>query len=76
MTIRQGNLDEMERREIESHVMHTYRFLQQIPWTHELQGVPEIAVAHHERLNGGGYPRAIRGEAIPVQARIMTIADI
>ncbi len=76
LTIRQGNLDETERREIESHVMHTYRFLQQIPWTHELRGVPEIAVAHHEKLNGHGYPRAIRGEAIPVQTRIMTIADI
>jgi HD-GYP domain-containing protein (c-di-GMP phosphodiesterase class II) len=76
LTIRQGNLDEAERREIESHVMHTYRFLQKIPWTRELRGVPEIAFAHHEKLNGHGYPRAIAGDAIPVQTRIMTIADI
>jgi len=76
LTIRQGNLNEGERREIESHVMHTYRFLQQIPWTRELRGVPEIAFAHHEKLNGHGYPRAITGDAIPVQTRIMTIADI
>lgn len=76
LTIRQGTLDERERREIESHVLHTYRFLQQIPWTHELRRVPEIAYAHHEKLNGRGYPRAIRGEAIPVQTRIMTIVDI
>ena len=76
LTIRQGTLDEAERREIESHVMHTYRFLQQIPWTGELRNVPDIAFAHHERLNGHGYPRAITGEAIPVQTRIMTIADI
>lgn len=76
LTIRQGNLDESERREIESHVTHTYRFLQQIPWTNELRGVPEIAFAHHERLNGRGYPRAIAGDAIPIQTRIMTIVDI
>ena len=54
--IRRGNLDERERREIESHVTHTYRFLEQIPWTRELRAHPEIAYAHHEKLNGRGYP--------------------
>jgi HD-GYP domain-containing protein (c-di-GMP phosphodiesterase class II) len=76
LSIARGTLDEHERREIESHVTHTYRFLQRIPWTRELRHVPEIAFAHHEKLNGHGYPRAIAGDAIPVQARIMTIADI
>ena len=76
LMIRKGNLDEDERREIESHVTLTYRFLEQIPWTRELRRIPDIAYAHHEKLNGGGYPRRIRAEAIPVQARIMTIADI
>jgi HD-GYP domain-containing protein (c-di-GMP phosphodiesterase class II) len=74
--IRKGNLDERERREIESHVTHTYRFLEQIPWTRELKGIPDIAYGHHERLNGRGYPRAIGGEAIPVQTRMMTIVDV
>jgi HD-GYP domain-containing protein (c-di-GMP phosphodiesterase class II) len=76
LSIERGTLDEEERREIESHVTHTFRFLQRIPWTRELRHVPEIAFAHHEKLNGQGYPRAIAGDAIPVQARIMTIADI
>lgn len=76
LSIRRGNLDERERREIESHVNHTFRFLQQIPWTRELRNVPQIAVGHHEKLNGAGYPRAITAEAIPVQTRMMTIADI
>lgn len=76
LTIPRGTLDEAERREIESHVTHTYRFLRQIPWTRELRRVPEIAFAHHEKLNGAGYPRAIGGDAIPVESRIMTIADI
>ena len=45
-------LDEAERREIESHVTHTWRFLQQIPWTRELRNIPEIAYGHHEKLDG------------------------
>jgi HD-GYP domain-containing protein (c-di-GMP phosphodiesterase class II) len=76
LMIRRGNLDEHERREIESHVTHTYRFLEQIPWTRELRAIPQIAYAHHEKLNGHGYPNRVTGLEIPVQARIMTIADI
>jgi HD-GYP domain-containing protein (c-di-GMP phosphodiesterase class II) len=76
LMVRQGNLDDQERREIESHVTHTYRFLAQIPWTRELHRVPEIAYGHHERLNGAGYPRQVMGEQIPAQTRMMTIADV
>jgi hypothetical protein len=76
LMIRKGNLDDAERREIESHVTHTYRFLEQIPWTRELRAIPQIAYGHHEKLNGAGYPNALDGSAIPVQTRMMTIADI
>ena len=76
LMIRKGNLDEAERREIESHVTHTFRFLEQIPWTRELRNIPQIAYGHHEKLNGQGYPNALDGSAIPVQTRMMTIADI
>jgi HD-GYP domain-containing protein (c-di-GMP phosphodiesterase class II) len=76
LMIRQGNLDDAERREIESHVTHTYRFLEQIPWTRELRAIPQIAYGHHEKLNGRGYPNALHSAAIPVQTRMMTIADI
>ena len=76
LMIRKGNLDETERREIESHVTHTFRFLEQIPWTRELRNIPQIAYGHHEKLNGAGYPNALDGAAIPVQTRMMTIADI
>lgn len=76
LMIDKGNLDPRERREIESHVTHTYRFLQQIPWTRELRGIPDIAYGHHEKLNGRGYPRGVGEAEIPVQTRMMTIADI
>ncbi|TGK00117.1 GAF domain-containing protein [Leptospira langatensis] len=76
LTIRKGSLDFDERKEIESHVEHTFQFLSKIPWTNDLKMVPAIAHAHHEKLNGTGYPRGLAGEDIPVQSRIMTISDI
>jgi len=76
LTIRKGSLDDAERLEIESHVTHTFQFLQRIPWTRELQQIPLIAYGHHEKLDGRGYPRRITGDAIPIQTRIMTISDI
>ena len=76
LMIRKGNLDDRERREIESHVTHTYHFLEKIPWTRELRGIPGIAYGHHEKLNGRGYPRQVAGDEIPVQTRMMTISDI
>ena len=76
LSIARGSLSEEERREIESHVSHTYRFLAQIPWTRDLKRVPEIAYAHHEKLDGTGYPRRLTAHQIPIQARMMTIADV
>jgi HD-GYP domain-containing protein (c-di-GMP phosphodiesterase class II) len=76
LSIRKGSLDEEERLQIESHVLHTVSFLQQIPWTTELRGIPEIARGHHEKLNGTGYPYHLSAPEIPVQTRMMTIADI
>lgn len=76
LSIRRGSLDEEERREIESHVTKSYLFLRQIPWTKDLKQVPEIAYGHHEKLDGSGYPRGLRGEEIPIQTRMMTVCDI
>jgi HD-GYP domain-containing protein (c-di-GMP phosphodiesterase class II) len=64
-----------ERQQIESHVVHTFRFLEQIPWTKELRLVPEIARAHYEKLDGSGYPYHMKSEEIPFQTKMMTIAD-
>ena len=76
LSIRKGSLDDEERLQIESHVLHTVSFLQQIPWTNELRNVPEIARGHHEKLNGTGYPYKLAAPEIPVQTRMMTISDI
>ncbi|HEY7511780.1 MAG TPA: HD domain-containing phosphohydrolase [Vicinamibacteria bacterium] len=76
LCIRKGSLTERERRDIESHVTHTYNFLSQIPWTGEYKRVPEIAFAHHERLDGSGYPRQLTAADIPIQSKMMAIADV
>ncbi len=76
LSVRKGSLTEEERREIESHVTHTWNFLKLIPWTPELRGVPEIAGKHHEKLDGTGYPNNAPSEDIPLQTRMMTISDI
>ncbi|MCS6989973.1 MAG: GAF domain-containing protein [Chloroherpetonaceae bacterium] len=76
LSIPKGSLDEQERQEINSHVTHTYNFLKQIPWTRDLRNVPLIAYSHHEKLDGSGYPRQVREPDIPIQSRMMTIADI
>jgi HD-GYP domain-containing protein (c-di-GMP phosphodiesterase class II) len=76
LSIPRGSLDPEERRQIESHVVHSFNFLMQIPWTGDLLRVPHIARAHHEKLNGTGYPYRLREEQIPVQAKMMTICDI
>jgi HD-GYP domain-containing protein (c-di-GMP phosphodiesterase class II) len=76
LQVRRGSLTDVERVEIESHVVHTYNFLKKIPWGKRFADVPRIAGAHHEYLNGGGYPRRLPAADIPVEARIMTIADI
>lgn len=76
LSIRKGNLDAAERLEIESHVTHTFNFLQKIPWTRDLSAVADIAFAHHEKLNGRGYPRKLTAADIPLQSRMMTISDI
>ena len=74
--ISKGSLSEDERNEIQNHVTYTYRFLSQIPWTTELANVPDIAWAHHERLNGKGYPRQLKDADIPVQSKLMAVADV
>jgi len=76
LRMKKGSLDEQERLEIESHVTHSYQFLRTIPWTKEMQKIPVIAYGHHEKLNGVGYPRSLVEEEIPIQTRMMTIADI
>lgn len=76
LSIPRGSLTPEERREIESHVVHTFNFLRRIPWPADLAAIPEIAGAHHEKLDGSGYPHGRSAAEIPLGSRLMTVADI
>jgi HD-GYP domain-containing protein (c-di-GMP phosphodiesterase class II) len=71
-----GSLTAEERLEIESHVVHTFNFLETIPWGRRFGKIPTIAGAHHEKLDGTGYPRGLKAPEIRIETRMMTIADI
>jgi HD-GYP domain-containing protein (c-di-GMP phosphodiesterase class II) len=76
LSVPKGSLNENDRKEIESHVTHTYKFLTTIPWTADLRNVPDIAYGHHEKLDGSGYPNRLKADEILIQSKMMTIADI
>jgi HD-GYP domain-containing protein (c-di-GMP phosphodiesterase class II) len=76
LQIRRGSLDENERRQIQAHVVHSYDFLLNIPWTEELARIAEIVRGHHEKLDGSGYPDGVTGDQLSLETRIMTVCDI
>jgi HD-GYP domain-containing protein (c-di-GMP phosphodiesterase class II) len=76
LSVTRGSLTAEEIDEIRSHVVHTESFFRNIPWGSAFRNVPLIAGAHHERLDGTGYPRRLRAEEIPLQSKLMSIADI
>jgi HD-GYP domain-containing protein (c-di-GMP phosphodiesterase class II) len=76
LQITRGSLDEEERAEVESHVTHTRRFLSQIPWTSDLKNLVKYACDHHEKLDGSGYPRGLRDAEIPLETRMIQLADM
>ncbi len=76
LSVARGSLTAAERAEIQQHVAYTRDFLAVLPWPPELARVPLIAAAHHEKLDGSGYPLGLVGEEIPLASRVMTVCDI
>ncbi len=68
-----GRLSETEFELIKAHPQAAYDMLQSIDFDFPLA---EIVVQHHERLDGSGYPRGLRGEEILPEARILAVADV
>jgi HD-GYP domain-containing protein (c-di-GMP phosphodiesterase class II) len=68
-----GPLNEAEREEMNRHTEYGYQILEASP---RLRMGAEIALCHHEKWDGTGYPRALAGEAIPLSARIVQVADV
>ncbi len=72
---KEGKLDIEERNEIETHTTKTRKILEQINFEGIYTEVPYIAECHHEKIDGSGYPKGIKGEDIPLGAKIIAVAD-
>ncbi len=76
LSVTRGTLTEEDRQVINHHVVATIKLLEALPYPRYLRNVPKYAGAHHERLDGKGYPRGLKAEDLDTQARIIAIADI
>ncbi|HWZ70490.1 MAG TPA: HD domain-containing phosphohydrolase [Casimicrobiaceae bacterium] len=76
LTVGRGTLTEEERYKINDHVVQTIIMLEKLPFPRHLRNVPELAGGHHEKVDGGGYPRGLTKEQMSPVARMMAIADI
>lgn len=76
LLISRGTLNDSERLEINGHMVQTIRMLEALPFPAALARVPEYAGGHHEKMDGGGYPKGIYAADMSIPARIMAIADV
>lgn len=76
LCVRKGTLNATERSLMNNHVDMTIRMLERLPFPKKLRNVPIYAGMHHEKLNGSGYPRALKADDIPLPARMLALADI
>jgi HD-GYP domain-containing protein (c-di-GMP phosphodiesterase class II) len=76
LSVGRGTLSEEERYKINEHIVQTLIMLWQLPFPRHLRQVPDIAGGHHEKMDGSGYPRRLRGDEMNPLTRMMAIADI
>ena len=72
---KKGPLKDEEREIIKTHAEKTREILEQINFMGKYKKIPEIAGSHHEKLDGSGYPRGLKGVEIPLGSRIIAVAD-
>lgn len=77
-----GRLDAVEFDQMKQHTLKGRKIIDQLVENYDFGGLPQvemlrnIAEMHHEAMDGSGYPHGIKGEAIPIEARITAVADI
>ncbi len=76
LSVRKGNLTISEKETVNSHAMASCRILSKIPWTQELEKIPQIAAHHHEKIDGTGYPDGLHKEEIYLESKILAVVDI
>lgn len=73
---KEGKLTPEEYEHIQEHVKITHNILEKIHMSQEFKMVAEIACAHHEKYDGNGYYRKLKGEEIPLGGRILAVSDV
>lgn len=76
LQVRRGTLTASDRKIIQDHILHSIDMLERLPFPRQLARVPEYAGGHHEKVNGKGYPKGLKGEQMSIPARMMAVADI
>ena len=76
LCVKRGNLTPEERQAIENHALATQKILAELPFPRKHARVAEYAAKHHERPDGSGYPFGLSDEHVPLQARILAVADV
>ncbi|WP_029933988.1 HD domain-containing phosphohydrolase [Thiomicrospira pelophila] len=76
LVVQKGTLTNEERLIINEHAEIGLEVLKQLPFPEKYKDIPHIAGAHHEKINGKGYPLGLRGGEISFEARILAVADV
>ena len=76
LRVRRGTLTDAEREIMQNHVVLTSKILSHVAFPKLYSAVPRWAGAHHELLNGKGYPAHLTAEQIPIEVRFLTILDV
>ncbi|MCP4754242.1 MAG: GAF domain-containing protein [Proteobacteria bacterium] len=76
LTIARGTLSGEERKIINDHAERSWRWLMKLPFPKKKMKLPLYAGAHHETLGGDGYPNRLKANQLPIQSRIIAVADI
>nr|WP_281409610.1 HD domain-containing phosphohydrolase [Martelella sp. HB161492] len=76
LSIRRGTLTDEEFYKIKEHAVSTIRMLDKIPFPAHLNGIRYLAGAHHERMDGNGYPCSLDARELSIPARMIAVADV
>lgn len=76
LKISRGTLNKKDIKIMQSHVSLSYELLNKLPYPNHLKNVPFYAGCHHEKIDGSGYPNGYSGDKLPLQARVIAIADV
>ena len=74
--LKNGPFNDSEREEMKSHPTKTKEILEKFHFPKMLRNIPTISALHHERIDGTGYPNGVTDSDLPLEAKILSVADV